>query len=114
MTNTAATDPEALEDRLPLRIRVFARRPGSGGDGHHAGGNGLVRELEVLEQSEASLLRSRRMEGAAGLGGGPGRPGSDSVFREGSWEPWDGQTVALDAGDRVRIETPGGGGFSTQ
>ncbi len=112
MTNTRATDPEVLEARLPLRVWRFERRPGSGGGGQHRGGEGLVRELEVLRGGQAALLAAWRPGGARGLAGGaPGQPGAAFVVREGVEEPWDGAAVALDAGDRVRVFTPGGGGW---
>jgi 5-oxoprolinase (ATP-hydrolysing) len=112
MTNTAATDPEVLEARFPLRVRRFSLRPGSGGGGQFRGGDGLIREIEVLQACEASLLVARRPGGAPGLHGGEaGAPGRYALQRQGHWRDWDGQTVTLSTGDRVRIETPGGGGW---
>ena len=69
MTNTSATDPEVLERRLPLRVWAMALRRSSGGAGDHRGGDGLVRELEVLEPATASLLAAWRPNGATGLHG---------------------------------------------
>ena len=113
MTNTAATDPEVLERRLPLVLRRFERRSGSGGAGVHAGGDGLIREIEVLAPAQVSLLAAWRPTGAAGLAhGGRGAPGEAHLFRGGAWQPWDGASRALVPGDRVRIRTPGGGGYS--
>ncbi|MFT4626730.1 MAG: 5-oxoprolinase (ATP-hydrolyzing) [Myxococcota bacterium] len=111
MTNTRATDPEELETRLPVRVRRFALRPGSGGSGVHAGGDGLVRELEVTAPATAALLATRRT-GAPGLGAGAGAPRDDRVIQGGIETPWDGQAVDLKPGDRVRVATPGGGGWS--
>jgi 5-oxoprolinase (ATP-hydrolysing) len=111
MTNTRATDAEVLEHRLPLRVRRFNCRPGSGGRGLHPGGDGLIREIEVLAPATACLLATRRSQGAAGLGGEPGLPGRDAVIRDGREEPWDGDPIELLPGDRVRVQTPGGGGF---
>lgn len=112
MTNTRATDPEVLEARLPVRVRRFALRPASGGAGRHRGGDGLVRELEVLAPATAALLASRRDRGAPGLaGGGAGAPGADEVCRGGVWSAWDGAPIGLRPGDRVRVSTPGGGGW---
>lgn len=112
MTNTRATDPEVLEHRLPVRLVRFALRAGSGGAGAHRGGDGLIRELEVLEPGSAALLAAWRPEGASGLeGGGPGAPGRAAVRLAGTWQRWDGAPMALEPGDRVRVETPGGGGF---
>ncbi len=113
MTNTRATDVEVLEARLPLRVRRFQRRPGSGGEGTCAGGDGLVRELELLAPATASLLASNRAAGAQGLGaGGRGQPGVDELYVDGAWRAWDGSPTELSAGDRVRVSTPGGGAFS--
>jgi len=112
MTNTRATDVEVLERRLPIRLWSFSRRNGSGGEGAHAGGDGACRELEVLADTRASLLASRRVSGALGLGsGGNGEAGRDSLQVEGAWREWDGTTTDLAAGDRVRVKTPGGGGW---
>ena len=112
MTNTRATDAEVLEARLPLRVRRFALRIGSGGDGTHRGGLGLVREIEVTAPATAALLATRRDDGAPGLGGGAGAPGRDEVCRADAWAPWDRDPVDLAPGDRVRVHTPGGGGWS--
>ncbi len=112
MTNTRATDPEVLEARLPLRLWRFGFRPGSGGAGQHPGGVGLVREIEALCPGVASLLATRRRAGAPGLrGGGAGLPGLDERFTDGRWRPWDGSAMRLEPGDRVRVSTPGGGGW---
>lgn len=112
MTNTRATDIEVLERRTPVRVLRFARRPGTGGGGRHRGGDGLVREIELLEGGSAALLAAWRPEGAPGLdGGGPGRPGRARVRIGGRWRPWDGAAIALGPGDRVCVETPGGGGW---
>jgi 5-oxoprolinase (ATP-hydrolysing) len=67
MTNTRATDPEVLESRLPLRLHRFARRPASGGPGKYPGGDGLIREFELLTPATAALLATRRDSGAPGL-----------------------------------------------
>jgi 5-oxoprolinase (ATP-hydrolysing) len=112
MTNTRATDVEVLETRLPLRLWGYSRRSGSGGEGAHTGGDGACRELEVLDHTRVSLLASRRTTGAPGLGGGgEGEAGRDSLRVGGSWRDWDGSTTDLAPGDRVRVRTPGGGGW---
>jgi 5-oxoprolinase (ATP-hydrolysing) len=109
MTNTRITDPEVLERRFPVRLVRFAIRRHSGGVGRQRGGDGVVRELELLEPLSLSFVSERRVRAPFGLaGGGAGACGQNLV---------DGQDVGgrahLDAraGARVRIETPGGGGF---
>ena len=117
MTNTRITDCEVLERRRPVRVWQFALRRGSGGDGRHRGGDGLVREIEFLEPMRLSLLTGRRETAPPGHAGGqPGTPGQNWLLPA-MGEPvglkWrDSRDVA--AGDRVRIETPGGGGFGTE
>ncbi len=112
MTNTRATDVEVIEARLPLRVRRFTLRGGSGGPGLHRGGDGLVREIEVLAPTTASLLGSSRDVPPRGLAGGDsGLVGVDEVFREGEWRAWDGQPMELHVGDVVRVSSPGGGGY---
>jgi N-methylhydantoinase B len=113
MTNSLNTPAEALEYAYPLRVREYKIRKGSGGKGKQQGGDGVIREIETLAPARMSLLADRRKRGPYGLSGGEdGKPGSAVIIRggrprrigsKGSWE--------LQAGDRVRIETPGGGGF---
>jgi N-methylhydantoinase B len=113
MTNSLNTPAEALEYAYPLRVREYRIRKGSGGKGKHCGGDGVIREIETLVPARMSLLADRRQRGPYGLSGGDnGKPGSATIIRKGharrigskgSWE--------LEAGDRVRIETPGGGGW---
>jgi 5-oxoprolinase (ATP-hydrolysing) len=115
MTNTRITDPEVMEVRYPVRLWEFSIRHGSGGAGEHAGGNGVVREVEFLRPLQGSLITSRRVgRPPYGLRGGqPGSLGANLlIHRDGSHEIL-GSTVQLDLhqGDRLRIETPGGGGF---
>ncbi|MGI9107560.1 MAG: hydantoinase B/oxoprolinase family protein [Pyrinomonadaceae bacterium] len=112
MTNSLNTPVEALEYAYPLRVRAYAIRQGSGGRGARRGGDGVVREIETLAPARMSLLADRRKRAPYGLAGGAaGQTGRDCIVREGraraitakgSWE--------LRAGDRVRVETPGGGG----
>lgn len=114
MTNTLNTPIEALELSYPLRVTEYALREGSGGDGLHRGGDGLVREIEALVPCEATLLAERRETQPYGLAGGkPGAPGADCVIRaDGTTERLSGHgSVHLEPGDRIRIETPGGGGW---
>ena len=114
MTNTRLTDPEVLEWRFPLRVDRFAIRRGSGGEGAHQGGDGVVRELTFLEPMTLTLLGSHRVTDPYGLaGGGPGARGRDLVRRsDGTVEPLAGNDEAeLAAGDTFVMETPGGGGY---
>jgi N-methylhydantoinase B len=89
-------------------------RPRSGGEGKYRGGDGIVREVEVLTDAEVTLLADRRTRGPYGLvGGKDGAPGKAVVIRgDGSLQELPGKfNVRLRKGERVRIETPGGGGF---
>lgn len=118
MTNTRLTDVEVLERRFPVRVHHFGIRRGSGGAGAHTGGCGIVRELEALVPLSVSLLTERRGPFAPfGLeGGGPGALGKNTCLRSGGApeELPAKVTLALAPGDRVRVETPGGGGFGVQ
>jgi len=114
MTNSRITDPEILERRYPVRVRRFAVRRGSGGEGAWPGGDGLVRELEALAPLSVALISERRAAGARGLAGGHAAvPGLNEVLRaDGSVEVLPGRVeVQLGVGDRLRIATPGGGGY---
>jgi len=116
MTNTRDTPVEAIERALPLRVRRYGLRRGSGGAGVHPGGDGIVRELEVLADTTLSLVTERRVSRPWGLAGGePGAPGENWLLRGGDEsrsEPLsDKCTVHLRAGDVVRLLTPGGGGW---
>ncbi len=116
MTNSRLTDPEVLELRFPVRVENFAIRRGSGGDGLHKGGDGVVRRLRFLEPMTVSLLANRRSVAPFGLAGGKdAKPGAGRVIRaNGSIEPL-GATARTEvqAGDAIEIETPGGGGFGS-
>src|SRR6266542_1862386 len=114
MTNSLNTPAEALEYAYPLRVRQYRIRKGSGGKGKQKGGDGSIREIEVLAPARMSLLSDRRKRAPYGLHGGEdGKRGRACIIRtdgseeelasKGSWQ--------MEAGDRVRIETPGGGGF---
>jgi N-methylhydantoinase B len=109
MSNTLSTPVEAVELQYPLRVERWTLRLGSGGAGRRRGGDGVVRELRVLEPMRLSLLTERRGRGPRGARGGEdGAPGRNTVDGE---ELPAKATRALDAGDVVRIETPGGGGY---
>ena len=111
MTNTRATDVEVLETRFPVRLERMEIRRGSGGAGAQDGGCGLIKEWIFLDHAEVSLLAERRAAGAPGANGGrPGLPGVDEINTGSGWEPMPPLWRAK-AGDRLRILTPGGGGF---
>jgi len=111
MTNTRITDPEVLETRFPVRLLAFSLRPGTGGAGTFAGGDGLVREFEFLAPLEVSLLSDRRSRPPFGLRGGePGRIGANLI--DGRLLPGRAR-LNVNPGQRLRIETPGGGGFGS-
>jgi N-methylhydantoinase B len=109
MSNTLSTPAEALELGYPLRVERHQLRLGSGGRGEHRGGDGVVRELRVLEPCRLSLVGERRLHSPHGAKGGePGQPGRDLL----NGDELPGKvTRSLIAGDLVRVETPGGGGF---
>lgn len=108
MSNTAITDVEILEERFPVRVREFGIRRGSGGKGKWHGGDGLVREVEFLEDTTVSLLTQRRVMGPRPNG----LPGRNLLWRDGRWQELKGiQKLIVKPGDRVRIETPGGGAW---
>jgi 5-oxoprolinase (ATP-hydrolysing) len=114
MTNTRITDAEILERRYPVRLWRFAVRQGSGGTGQHPGGNGVVREYEFLQPVALSLLTQSRTQGGQGEeGGASGLPGHQQVHRaDGSTETLPAVAAAdLLPGDRLIMETPGGGGW---
>jgi 5-oxoprolinase (ATP-hydrolysing) len=116
MTNTRITDPEVLEARHPVRLLEFSRRHGSGGAGRRRGGDGLVRRYEFLAPVTVSLMCERRETAPYGVAGGkPGATGRNAVENaDGSLHPVAGHaTLKLESGQRLRIETPGGGGFGT-
>jgi len=109
MSNTLNTPVEALELSYPLRVERYALRVGSGGAGRFRGGEGVVRELRVLEPCRLSLLTQRRALAPRGeQGGSDGLPGRNLLNGE---ELPAFATVDLQAGDLLRIETPGGGGY---
>jgi N-methylhydantoinase B len=112
MTNSLNTPAEALEYAYPLRVRAYSLRRGSGGRGAHKGGDGIVREIETLVPARMSLLADRRVRAPYGLDGGEdGQPGRDRIVRgRRTLNIESKDSRELQPGDRVRIETPGGGG----
>ncbi len=113
MTNTLNTPIEALEAYYPMRVTEYRLRRGSGGAGRARGGDGLIREIECLVDSSASLLTDRRKLAPWGLnGGGDAKPGANFLVRGGRRIRLPAKTnFNARAGDRIRIETPGGGGW---
>jgi N-methylhydantoinase B len=109
MTNTLNTPAEALEMQYPLRVTRFERATGTGGIGQFPGGDGVVREIEALEDCEGTILSDRRVSRPYGLAGGaPGCAGTN----EAAGKPISAKSrFTLRAGDRIRITTPGGGGW---
>lgn len=117
MTNSLNTPAEALEYAYPLRVRRYAIRRGSGGAGKYRGGDGIVREIEVLTDAEVTLLSERRALSPFGLAGGKnGEMGIACTIRaDGSIEKLSGKfSLRLRKGERVRIESPGAGGFGIE
>ena len=113
MTNTQNTPIERLEHTLPVRMTHFGLRRGSGGAGLHPGGDGIIREFELLEPMQISILSERRDRGPGGLAGGrDGMTGNnfkiDGESQQVLAAKWQQQ---VEAGTRIRIETPGGGGW---
>ncbi len=114
MTNSRLTDPEVLEWRFPVVLESFSIRPNSGGDGHHRGGNGVIRRLHFREKMTAGILSGRRLVAPFGLHGGEaGAVGRNYVLRcDGSVEKLGSTAVVeMNFGDVFVIETPGGGGY---
>ena len=113
MTNTLNTPIEALEYAYPFRVSKYEIRRGSGGAGRHAGGNGICREMELLDDAQLTLLTERRRFAPYGsLGGGFGQPGKNTLIRDGKETELPAKTSQnLQTGDVLRIETPGGGGY---
>jgi N-methylhydantoinase B len=108
MSNTLNTPIEALELEFPLRAVEYSLRRGSGGAGRQPGGDGVVRELEALAEMRYSLITERRRHAPPGADGGePGARGRNLINGE---ELPGKASGTLRAGDRLRIETPGGGG----
>ncbi|KAL2374643.1 5-oxoprolinase (ATP-hydrolysing) [Blastomyces gilchristii SLH14081] len=121
MTNTRITDPEIFEKRYPCILREFSIRKGSGGQGAHPGGDGVVRDIEFLIPVQCSILSERRSHQPYGLqGGGPGASGKNLWIKRDE-ETGDERmvslgakaTVAMGEGDRIVVQTPGGGAWGS-
>jgi N-methylhydantoinase B len=116
MSNTLNTPIEALERELPLLVTEYALRRGSGGGGKHRGGDGMARELKALSDMIFSLIAERRRHAPPGAGGGePGKRGEDTLIgADGERKRLPAKvTGRLHSGERLRIETPGGGGYGS-
>lgn len=114
MTNSLNTPAEALEYAYPLRVTRYSLRKNSGGTGQYQGGDGIIREIELLTDAEVTLLADRRTRGPYGLyGGADGTPGKTEIVRQnGESEVLPGKaSVRLKRGERIRIASPGGGGW---
>ncbi len=115
MSNTRNTPIEAIEHYLPVRVRQYAIRQGSGGAGRWRGGDGIIREYEALAETEVTVLSDRRVGAPYGAqGGAPGQSGRNTLIRGGIETVLPGKVrLTLAAGDRLRIESPGGGGYGS-
>ena len=114
MTNTMNTPVEALPLAYPFTVDRYEVRPDSGGDGQHPGGDGLIREYVFHDRATVTLVSERRRFAPWGLaGGGNATPGRNTLFRaDGTVEDLGARAqVEVDIGDRLRVETPGGGGW---
>jgi 5-oxoprolinase (ATP-hydrolysing) len=114
MTNSRLTDPEVLETRHPVLLREFRYRRGSGGAGRHSGGDGLIRRIAFREPMTVAILSNHRRVAPFGLAGAAaGATGVNRLVRANgeSVELPACASAAVEAGDEIVIETPGGGGF---
>ena len=116
MTNSLNTPAEAMEYAYPMRVRRYSIRPESGGSGRFRGGNGVVREIELLTDARVTILSDRRKTRPYGLDGGePGAAGRTLLItRDGEQVLAGKDSVSARVGDRIRVESPGGGGFGRQ
>jgi N-methylhydantoinase B len=113
MTNTRNTPVEAMEHALPVRVLAYELREGSGGAGRFRGGEGIRRVYEFLENATLTINSERRVNGPYGLRGGEaGKPGTNRLIQDGAERVIGGKATArVRAGDRLIVETPGGGGW---
>jgi N-methylhydantoinase B len=117
MTNSLNTPVEALEHAYPIRVMRYALRRGSGGRGKYVGGDGIIRELRFLTRAQVTLLSDRRKFAPYGLrGGSDGAAGSNTLIRrDGTEEQLPSKfTIGVESGDRISIQTPGGGGWGVR
>ncbi len=116
MTNTLNTPVEALEYAYPLRVRRYAVRHGSGGTGRYIGGDGIIREIELLNEAQVTILSDRRQTHPYGLSGGqPGKTGHNLLLRAGEVQALPGKIrVEAQPGDIISVHTPGGGGWGSK
>jgi N-methylhydantoinase B/oxoprolinase/acetone carboxylase alpha subunit len=115
MTNSLNTPVEALEYAYPFRVRSYSYRPNSGGSGQFRGGDGIIREIELLSPAKVTMLMDRRIFAPYGLAGGsPGALGRSILLEDGKTTELPGKcSFDAAAGAVVRVETPGGGGWGT-
>jgi N-methylhydantoinase B len=113
MTNSWNTPIEVFEQTYPMRVRSYSIRQNSGGAGKFRGGDGIIREMELLTPTQVAILSDRRERGPYGLNGGlEGKPGKNELVRKGKTMTLPGKCAFnADTGDILRIETPGGGGW---
>jgi N-methylhydantoinase B len=113
MTNSLNTPAEAIEYAYPMRVQRYAIRRGSGGAGQFRGGDGIIREVELLTDARVTVLSDRRKTKPYGLNGGQsGSPGRTVLMTKTGERILAGKdSIYANAGDRIRIETPGGGGW---
>ena len=113
MTNTLNTPVEALEYAYPLRVRRYEIRQGSGGDGRYRGGDGTRRDIQMLHDTQVTILSERRKFPPYGLAGGePGQTGRNLLIRGDEIQELPGKiSLEVEAGDVISVQTPGGGGY---
>lgn len=117
MTNTMNTPIEAIEHTYPIQLNQYTIRHGSGGSGKWRGGDGIIREMTMLCNAEVTILSDRRKYAPYGMNGGlPGKKGRNILIQHGEVESElpSKARIYLNAGDRIRIETPGGGGYGAK
>ena len=114
MTNTLITDPEIIERRYPVTIEEFSISRDSGGSGDFKGGEGAIRTYRFLAPVTVNLLTERRVYSPWGVNGASnGACGVNEIFRDGKWQSLEGKaSLQVDAGEKIRIRTPGGGGYN--